>query len=110
LTAEHIAELATMVDDGKLSSSAAKDVLTRAMDGEGTPIEIAESQDLLQVSDAGALEAAVDVVIADNPDAVEKIKGGDSKPIGFLMGQVMRHMAGKADPGMVQKILRDKTK
>jgi aspartyl-tRNA(Asn)/glutamyl-tRNA(Gln) amidotransferase subunit B len=99
-----------MVEEGKLSSSAAKDVLTRAMDGEGAPAEIADAQDLLQVSDAGALETAVDAVIADNPDAVEKIRAGDSKPIGFLMGQVMRHMAGKADPGMVQKILRDKTK
>jgi aspartyl-tRNA(Asn)/glutamyl-tRNA(Gln) amidotransferase subunit B len=109
LTPGHIAELAGMIDDGKLSSSAAKDVLTRAMDGEGTPIEIAEAQDLIQVSDAGALEAAVDTVIADNPEAVEKIRAGDTKPIGFLMGQVMRHMAGKADPGMVQKILKDKT-
>lgn len=109
LTSAHLAELASMVDDGKLSSSAAKDVLTRAMDGEGTPSEIADAQDLLQVSDAGALEAAVDVVIADNPEAVEKIRSGDSKPIGFLMGQVMRHMGGKADPKMVQQILRDKT-
>ncbi len=109
LTAEHLAELAAMVADDKLSSSAAKDVLARAMDAEGTPLEIAAAQDLLQVSDSGALEAAVDIVIDDNPDAVAKIRAGDDKPIGFLMGQVMRHMAGKADPGMVQKILRDKT-
>ncbi len=109
LTAHHLVELAQMVEAGKLSSSAAKDVLTRAMEGEGAPATIAQAQDLLQVSDSGALEEAVDVVIADNPDAVDKIKAGDSKPIGFLMGQVMRHMGGKADPGMVQKILRDKT-
>lgn len=109
LTAEHLAELAAMVADDKLSSSAAKDVLARAMDAEGTPLEIAAAQDLLQVSDSGALEAAVDIVIDDNPDAVAKIRAGDDKPIGFLMGQVMRHMVGKADPGMVQKILRDKT-
>lgn len=109
LTPGHLVELAAMVDEGKLSSSAAKDVLTRAMDGEGAPSEIAEAEDLLQVSDSGELEAAVDIVIADNPDAVQKIKAGDGKPIGFLMGQVMRHMAGKADPTMVQQILRDKT-
>lgn len=109
LVAGHLVELGAMVVDGKLSSSAAREVLTAAMDGEGTPGEIAQARDLLQISDTGALEAAVDVVIADNPDAAAKIADGDQKPIGFLMGQVMRHMGGKADPKIVQQLLKDKT-
>jgi len=110
LTAEHLVELAVMVEDGKLSSSAAREVLTAAMDGEGTPIVIADARNLLQISDTGALEAAVDTVLSDNPEAVDKILEGDSKPIGFLMGQVMRLMGGRADPKIVQELLREKTK
>ncbi len=110
LTAEHLIELAAMMNDGKLSSTAGKDVLTAAMAGEGSPNDIAAARDLLQVSDEGAILEAVDMVLADNPEAVDKIAAGDSKPIGFLMGQVMRHMGGKADPTVVQQLLRDRTK
>jgi aspartyl-tRNA(Asn)/glutamyl-tRNA(Gln) amidotransferase subunit B len=109
LRASYLVELSEMVEGNKLSSSAAKEVLVAAMDGEGSPNEIAADRDLLQVSDVGAIEAAVDGVLADNPDAIEKIRSGDMKPIGFLMGQVMRVMGGKADPKVVQSLLRDKT-
>jgi aspartyl-tRNA(Asn)/glutamyl-tRNA(Gln) amidotransferase subunit B len=109
LTAAHLVDLASMVDAGDLSSSAAKEVLTAAIDGEGDVGDIAEARDLLQVSDVGAIEEAVDAVLADNPEAVEKIANGDLKPIGFLVGQVMRATGGKADPKVVQHVLRDKT-
>ena len=109
LEANHLVELSAMVDDNKLSSSAAKEVLIAAMDGEGSPMGIARERDLLQVSDVGAIEAAVDSVLSENPDAVDKIRSGDMRPIGFLMGQVMRVMGGKADPKVVQSLLRDKT-
>ncbi len=109
LAAVHLVELTTMVDDGKLSSSAAKEVLVGVLDGEGSPSEIAESKDLLQVSDTGAIEAAVDQVLSENPDAIEKIAAGDMKPLGFLVGQVMRNTGGKADPKIVQQLLRDRT-
>jgi aspartyl-tRNA(Asn)/glutamyl-tRNA(Gln) amidotransferase subunit B len=110
LEARHLVELSAMVGDGKLSSSAAKEVLIAAMDGEGSPEEIAEGRDLLQVSDVAAIGQAVDSVLAENPEAVEKIRSGDMKPIGFLMGQVMRATGGRADPKVVQSLLRDKTK
>ena len=110
LVASHLVELSKMVDGDELSSSAAKEVLIAAMDGEGSAVEIAEAKDLLQVTDVGEIEAAVDSVLADNPDAIEKIHGGDMKPIGFLMGQVMRVTGGKADPKVVQSLLRDKTR
>jgi aspartyl-tRNA(Asn)/glutamyl-tRNA(Gln) amidotransferase subunit B len=109
LTAEHLASLAGMVDEGALSSSAGKEVLIAVLDGEGPPSEIADARDLGQVSDTGAIEAAVDAVLAENADAVEKIRGGEMKPFGFLVGQVMRHMGGKADPKVVRSVLEQRT-
>jgi aspartyl-tRNA(Asn)/glutamyl-tRNA(Gln) amidotransferase subunit B len=109
LSSVHLVELTAMVDEGKLSSSAAKEVLIGVLDGEGSPSEIAEAKDLVQVSDTGAIEAAVDQVLSENPDAVEKIAAGDMKPFGFLVGQVMRNMGGKADPKIVQQLLSERT-
>jgi aspartyl-tRNA(Asn)/glutamyl-tRNA(Gln) amidotransferase subunit B len=108
LTAASLVELATMVDAGDLSATAAKDVLGAVLAGEGGPREIAEERDLLQISDASAIEAEVSAVLDDHPDALEKIRSGDSKPIGFLVGQVMRATGGKADPRMVQELIRRK--
>ncbi len=108
LGADHLVELASMVEAGDLSSSAAKEVLLAVLDGEGTPAQVAEARDLLQVSDTGAIEEAVDAVLAANDDAVAKIRGGDQKPFGFLVGQVMRHMGGKADPKVVRTVLEQR--
>jgi len=109
LTADHLASLVAMIDGGELSSSAAKEVLIAVLDDEGSPAEIADARDLLQVSDTGAIEEAVDAVLADNADAVDKIRDGDMKPFGFLVGQVMRHMGGKADPKVVRTVLEQRT-
>ena len=109
LTSDHIVELIAMIDRGELSSSAAKQVLAGVLDGEGTPRDVAESEDLLQVSDTGAIEEAIAAVLEANPDALDKIHAGDMKPFGFLVGQVMRHMGGRADPKVVQSLLRTAT-
>jgi len=109
LSSAHVASLTTMVDDGELSSSAAKEVLIAVLDREGAPGEIAEAKNLLQVSDSAAIEVAVDKIVSENSDAVEKIKGGDTKPFGFLVGQVMREMGGRADPKVVRQLLESRT-
>jgi aspartyl-tRNA(Asn)/glutamyl-tRNA(Gln) amidotransferase subunit B len=101
-----LAELSAMVRDGRLSASAAKEVLAGVFAGEGAPAEVAESRDLIQVSDTGALEPVVAEVLAANADAVEKLREGDDKVIGFLIGQVMRATGGKADPGAVSALIR----
>jgi aspartyl-tRNA(Asn)/glutamyl-tRNA(Gln) amidotransferase subunit B len=106
LTASSLVELATMIDEGDLSATAAKDVLASVLAGEGGPREVAEARDLLQISDVSAIEAEVSAVLQDHPEALEKIRSGDSKPIGFLVGQVMRATGGKADPRMVQDLIR----
>ena len=108
LEADHLVELQTMVDAGTLSATAAKQVLVAVLDGEGSPEDIATAHDLVQISDEGTIEAEVDAVIAANGDAFEKLRGGDMKPIGFLVGQVMRATGGKADPRLVQELLRRK--
>ncbi|MBT8247417.1 MAG: Asp-tRNA(Asn)/Glu-tRNA(Gln) amidotransferase subunit GatB [Acidimicrobiia bacterium] len=103
-----LAELSSMVADGTLSASAAKDVLAGVAAGEGTPDEVAASRDLVQVSDSAALEPIVDEVLAANAEAVEKLRAGDGKVVGFLIGQVMRATGGKADPGAVSDIIRSR--
>ena len=108
LAAEHLHELAGMVGDAQLSSTAAKDVLGYVLAGEGSPAAVAAAHDLTQISDAGALEAEIDTVLADNPDVLERLRDGDMKPIGFLVGQVMKATRGKADPKVVSDLIRSK--
>jgi aspartyl-tRNA(Asn)/glutamyl-tRNA(Gln) amidotransferase subunit B len=103
-----LAELEAMVGAGDLSATAAKDVLAGVLSGEGRPAEVAESRDLIQVSDSASLEPAVDVVLAANSDAFEKLKSGDEKVMGFLIGQVMRSTGGKADPAAVTRIIKER--
>jgi aspartyl-tRNA(Asn)/glutamyl-tRNA(Gln) amidotransferase subunit B len=105
LLAEHLVELAAMVDGAVVSATAAKEVLAGVLAGEGTPGQVAEARDLIQVTDDSALRDAVAVVIAEHHDAVAKIAAGDSKPVGFLVGQVMRATGGKADPKRVSELV-----
>jgi len=100
-----LAALAGMVADRSLSASAAKEVLAGVAAGEGSPEEVATARDLIQVSDSASLEPVIDEVLAANPEALEKLRSGDGKVMGFLIGQVMRATGGKADPGAVSRII-----
>ena len=108
LEGSQLTELIAIVDEGLVSSSAAKEVLAGVLEGEGTAVEVAEARDLVQISDTAALEAAVDDVLEANPDAVESYRSGEVKVVGFLVGQVMRATQGKADPKLVNQLLLDK--
>jgi aspartyl-tRNA(Asn)/glutamyl-tRNA(Gln) amidotransferase subunit B len=103
-----LAELIGLVTAGTISGSAAKEVFAVLWDDGGSPAEIVEAKGLQQVSDTGELEGQVDTVIAANADAADKVRNGDDKPIQFLMGMVMRATKGKANPQMVQQLLRDR--
>ncbi|MFP3913855.1 MAG: Asp-tRNA(Asn)/Glu-tRNA(Gln) amidotransferase subunit GatB [Actinomycetota bacterium] len=105
LDGEAVAELIGMVDEGELSSSAAKEVMAGVMDGEGRPRAVAEARDLIQISDATELEGLLVSVLAENADAVERYRGGETKVVGFLVGAVMRASGGKADPKLVRELL-----
>ncbi|MEN8235662.1 MAG: Asp-tRNA(Asn)/Glu-tRNA(Gln) amidotransferase subunit GatB [Actinomycetota bacterium] len=108
LGADALVELSSMTAGGDLSATAAKEVLGGVLAGEGSPRQVAETRDLLQISDEGAIEAEVSAVLDQHQDALEKIRSGDMKPIGFLVGQVMRATGGKADPRLVQELIRRK--
>jgi aspartyl-tRNA(Asn)/glutamyl-tRNA(Gln) amidotransferase subunit B len=108
MTGAALAELVEMISDGLVSASAAKDVVDGVMRGEGGARQVAEMRDLIQISDSGAIGSTVDDVLAANPDAVEKYRGGEQKLLGFLVGQVMRATQGKADPKVVNRLLQEK--
>lgn len=107
---EGFIELAEMVDKNELSSTAAKEVFNELLASDKTARQIAEEKNLLQVSDEGAIAAIVDEVLADpaNAKAIADIKEGNDKVIGFLVGQIMKKSQGKANPGLAQKLIREK--
>ena len=102
-----IAELVQLIEEGVISSKIAKDVFERMWLGEGSATEIVEKQGLRQVSDTGALEAIIDKLIAANPGQAAQVK---EKPqaIGWFVGQVMKETGGKANPGVINQMLRAK--
>ena len=73
-----------------------------------SPEAIVEEKGLRQISDTGSIEAAVEDVISENPDKVKEYKGGKTKLIGWFVGQVMKKTKGKANPGLVNKVLSEK--
>jgi aspartyl-tRNA(Asn)/glutamyl-tRNA(Gln) amidotransferase subunit B len=105
-----LSRLVVMVEGGMLSATAAKDVLSGMLAGEGGPDAIASARDLLQVSDEAALAALVGEVLADHPAEVARVAAGEEKLIGFLVGQVMRAGGGKADPKVVDRLVRTHTR
>jgi len=103
-----LGELIGMVAAGELSATAAKTVLAGVIDGEGGPRVVAETRDLIQIEDFGALEAAVDGAFAAHADELARLRDGDQKLVGFFVGQVMRATGGKADPRKVTDLIRQK--
>lgn len=108
LTPGQLRQLADMVTGKELNSTTAKHVLAQLVTSNQTPREIAESQQLLQTSDAGEIETMVDQVIADNPKAAQDVREGKAQAIGFLAGQVMKASRGQADPQVVKDVLQKK--
>lgn len=107
---DHLAELVNLLKDDVINSKAGKQVFAEMVRGKGSPEALVKSLGLEQVSDAGAIEALVDAVLEANPQSVADFKAGKDKAIGFLTGQVMKQSKGKANPPMVQQILREKMK
>ena len=94
------------IEDATISGKAGEEVLHAMADGEGTAAAIIDRRDLRQVSDAGALEKAVDQVLAANAKQVEDFRSGKEKAFNSLVGQVMKATQGKANPAQVGEILR----
>ena len=107
---ENLAKLIDLVDAGTINGTVAKKVFEKIFTDNVDPEKYVEEQGLKTVSDEGALKEVVEQVIAANPKAVEDYKGGKEKALGALMGQTMRTMKGKADPGVVNQMLREMLK
>ena len=107
---DDLIELARMTEAAEISSNAASELFNDLMSGATDPRQLAEAKDLLQVSDEGAIAAIVDEVLADpaSQKAVEDIKAGNDKAIGFLVGQIMKKSKGQANPGLAQKLIKDR--
>ena len=105
LTPARVAELDGLVGTGRLNDSLARQVLDGVLDGEGGPTEVADARGLQLVSDDGALESAVDAVIAANPAVAAKIRDGKVAAAGALIGQVMKEMKGQADAGKARELI-----
>jgi aspartyl-tRNA(Asn)/glutamyl-tRNA(Gln) amidotransferase subunit B len=96
-----------MIADGTISGKIAKDVFDIAWTTGRDPAEIVETEGMKQVTDTGAIEKAVDEIIAANPDKVEQAKAKPSM-LGWFVGQVMKASGGKANPAAVNELLKQK--
>ncbi|MDW7675945.1 MAG: Asp-tRNA(Asn)/Glu-tRNA(Gln) amidotransferase subunit GatB, partial [Bacillota bacterium] len=105
---EQLADLLTLLEKGTISGKIAKTVFEEMFATGSNPQEIVEKQGLVQISDEGAIGGIIDQVIAANPKAVEDFNAGQDRAIGFLVGQVMKETKGKANPGLVNKLLKEK--
>lgn len=107
-TAAAQASILAMQDKGEISGGQAKEIYEIVLKDGGEPETIADEKGLKQVSDTGAIEAAIEEILANNEDKVEQYRGGKDKLFGFFVGQTMKAMQGKANPAVVNQILKDK--
>ena len=110
LLPEHLVELAEMAEKAEVSSNSAVTILREMLTSGDAPRMIAESKQLLQVSDESTIAAIVDGVLADPASAasIADIKAGKDKAIGYLVGQVMKLSHGQANPALAQKLIRER--
>jgi len=108
VSAQSLGGLIDLIADGTISGSIAKTVFDGMFETGKEAAVIVEEQGLKQVTDSGAIEGIIDKVLADNPDKVAEYRGGKDKLFGFFVGQTMRASQGKANPRMVNELLRKK--
>ena len=95
-----------LIADKTINGRIAKDVFEEMVETGKAPAAIVEEKGLRQVTDTGAIDAAVDAVLAANPDKVAEYKSGKDKLFGFFVGQVMKAMAGKGNPALVNEAVK----
>ena len=110
LTAEHLAEMVTMIDDGTISTKIAKDMLPELLTQGGSPKAIVEAKGLSQISDPEKIAAIIDEVLAAHPDELAKFRAGKTKLQGFFVGQIMKRTNGRVDPKLTNQLLVQKLK
>ena len=104
---ENLAALIHLTDENAINSTVAKEVFEKMFSENIDVDQYVEENGLRMVNDEGALRERIEKVIAENPQSVSDYQAGKTKAIGFLVGQTMKAMKGKADPGMVNRILKE---
>ena len=110
ITPQDVAEVEKLIADGNLNDKLAKQTVACVLAGEGKPDEVVKKHGFKVMNDDGALEAAVDAALAADPEVAEKLKSGNMKPMGAIIGAVMRATKGQADAKAVTKIVMAKIK
>ena len=105
-----IADLVKIIDDGTISNKIAKQVFEEMVKSGKNPKQIVEDKGLVQISDPAIISAIIDEVIEKNPDNVAKFKAGNTKLLGFFVGQVLKSTGGKANPQVVNQLVAQKLK
>jgi aspartyl-tRNA(Asn)/glutamyl-tRNA(Gln) amidotransferase subunit B len=108
VSAAHLGELIGLIQDNTISGRIAKDVFAEMFETGKAPGAIVEAKGLRQVTDTGAIDAAIDDILAKNADKVAEYRSGKDKLFGFFVGQVMKATAGKANPAMLNERLKAK--
>jgi len=108
VSAPLLAGMLKRIEDNTISGKIAKDVFNGMWNGEGDADTVIEKKGLKQITDDSAIEAIIDEVIANSPNQLEQYRSGKDKLFGYFVGQVMKASQGKANPGQVNKILKDK--
>ncbi|OMP03149.1 Aspartyl/glutamyl-tRNA amidotransferase subunit B-related protein [Corchorus capsularis] len=108
LSAQELAELIASIKGGTISGKIGKEILFELLAKGGTVKGLIEEKDLVQITDPAEIEKMIDKVISENPKQLEQYRGGKTKLQGFFAGQVMKLSKGKANPGLLNKILMEK--
>lgn len=108
ITPENFAEILKLIQQGKISGTAAKTVFKTMFEKGGEPLSIVNDLGLQQVSDESAISEAIDKVISANETAVADFKAGEKKSFGFLVGQTMKELKGKGNPQVINQLLKKK--
>jgi aspartyl-tRNA(Asn)/glutamyl-tRNA(Gln) amidotransferase subunit B len=108
VSAANLGALLDLITDGTLSGKLAKEVFEAMLEADEPPGAIVEKRGLRQVTDSGAIEAAVEAVLAANADKVAEYRSGKDKLFGFFVGQTMKAMAGKGNPALVNEVIKAK--
>ncbi|MBO9605342.1 MAG: Asp-tRNA(Asn)/Glu-tRNA(Gln) amidotransferase subunit GatB [Paenibacillaceae bacterium] len=105
ITGQGLGEMIGLLEKGTISGKIAKTVFKAMLESGKPPQQIVEEQGLVQISDEGAIAAIVEQIIANNPQSVADYKAGKEKAVGFLVGQAMKETKGKANPGLLNKLI-----
>jgi aspartyl-tRNA(Asn)/glutamyl-tRNA(Gln) amidotransferase subunit B len=107
VTGKGLGEMIGLIEKGTISSKIAKTVFKTMLETGKQPQAIVEEQGLVQISDEGAILAIVEQIVASHPQSVADYKAGNERAAGFIVGQVMKETKGKANPGLVNKLIQD---